>query len=88
MRLSSLIRGVENIVITVGGKLAVAAKEFAHDVSKETDVRLAYKAETSAARRARLEELRTIIDAQELAAARKPVTKSRKPVTKSRKRRA
>lgn len=84
MRISSLLKVVEDMTISVGGKLAVAASEFASDVSRETTARAMYKHETSAQRRARMDELRAIVEAQELAA----IKAARKPAAKSRKRRA
>ena len=83
MRISSLLRAFEDVAISVGSKVAVATKEFAEDVSKEATVRAQYKHETSAVRRARLDELRAIVEAQERAvvrASRKPAVKSRKRV--------
>lgn len=78
MRLSSLIAAVENVSINVGSKLAVASKEFFDDVSKEAAVRAQYKAETAAVRRARLDELRALAEAQDALVAKRAVAKSRR----------
>ena len=61
MRISNIIRAVENIVINTGGAVIDASKTLYTEVEQEARARALYNAETSADRRSRLIELREAV---------------------------
>lgn len=63
MRISSIVKFVEDRAIGVGGRLYAAGKEFAHDVSVESRARAMYAAETRGEKAAMLKDLRAAVEA-------------------------
>lgn len=63
MRISSIVKFVEDRAVTVGGKLAAAGKQFAHDISVEARARAMYDAEMHGVKAAMLKDLREAVEA-------------------------
>lgn len=63
MRISSIIKFVEDRAISVGGSLYAAGSQFAHDVSVEAKARAMYAEATKGEKAAALKELRSIVEA-------------------------
>lgn len=61
MRISSIVKVLEDSTITAAHKTAVAYRAFKDEVDKETLVRTMYRDEQRAPKRKRLEELRELV---------------------------
>lgn len=61
MRISDVVRVVENMTIAGSKKVFVASREFIDECDKEVLARKMYKDEQRAPKRKRLEELRALV---------------------------
>lgn len=70
IRISDIVRVIENTAITAGAEVGHAAGTFYSNVSKEYRARQMYAVESAAPRKRRLEELRAVVEQADALTAR------------------
>lgn len=73
MRISDILRVVENRAIAVGSKVAAATAELAREVDVERKARNLYAAAYGAQKREAMNDFRAIVEAQDAAAQEQAV---------------